>query len=250
MKSVIAKNYDRYAVTIKSLPRLIERGEGEILHSGRNLLVKVQIEDEEWVVKRFKVPNPFQRVWYTLSNSKAKRAYYNAAQLQKLGYNTPRQVAYLEECQWGVFHTGYYICQWVACRPLADIEYLNANEAQNLARSLAEFTSQMHLQGVYFYDYNVGNILCRYDGDRWRFTLVDINRISFRKSALGIKESAKVLQCLHLPAMVATQFFARYAELRGWNWRILSGVILFQQGTSPIKRLKKGIKRVFSKSSK
>lgn len=68
-------------------------------------------------VKRYRVPIFINRIAYTFfRKSKACRAYNNAFEVIKRGFETPESIAYIEE-----FREDYYIIVIIsACKPLPD----------------------------------------------------------------------------------------------------------------------------------
>ena len=173
---------------LKNLPTLFETM-GRTIHEGRNT-VKVFAPPEshfgvEIVVKKYKVPNPIQRVHYTLSgNTKCRRAYVNGMTLTVFGFSTPESIAMVETKQHGLFHTGYYVCMAVNNeKNLLDLITENGVVNVELADQFAEMLVKLHKNGLVFNDLNLTNVLCtrRYDGGTL-FTLIDTNRMKYHGS--------------------------------------------------------------------
>ena len=190
----IAEPYRVCRGQIGELPLRFER-EGVTLHSGRNLIKRLGIagpggESIEVAVKAFAVPAPVQGfVYANLRRSKAWRCMINAERLGALQLDTPEPVACIEyEKRW-CLRRSYYVCRyWPHDQDLTALLYRgvpSGGDARALLEALAQFTAAQHDRGVLHLDYNPGNILARWDGDEFRFALVDLNRLRFRQLDAG-----------------------------------------------------------------
>ena len=80
----------------------------------RNVVEKVTIAGEVFVVKRYKRPILINRIIYCFfRKSKARRAYEYAVELLKRGVDTPYPVAYFEQYKNGLFDCGIFISKYV-----------------------------------------------------------------------------------------------------------------------------------------
>lgn len=231
MKVVVNIKYRNYREQIE---QFINGGvTGERIRVLRNELTKYRCAGMSVVVKRFAVPNLFQRIIYTLfRKSKAARSYDNALILRTMGIETPEPIAYIEQYRFGLFHTGYYIARFSTNSTLSHITTLSDSEQRLVAIDLAEFTAKMHSFGVAFYDYNSQNILYKKCDDKYYFEIVDINRMDFKSKPLSIKDSIKTINRLRMDfsSQFETTFLEHYAMLRGFNWQVFSGAVLLCQG--------------------
>lgn len=244
MKVVINVSYKRHSDFIQSLPFRNDMF-GTILQNKRNTISLIDVGGEKWVAKRFKCPTPFNRFAYTfLRKSKAERAYRNAFRLLEMGYDTPVPIAYIECSRHLLYHTGYYICRWSSYNLIENIEELDIQDQSDILISLAKYTFDMHNDGIYFYDYNAGNIMYHREGDVWKFTLIDINRMKFYRHKLGLHKSVEVLKHLNLPPLQTEHLLYHYASLRNWDWKILSGAVLLKQGINMSVRIRFFFKRL------
>ena len=231
MKIVVNIKYRNYRKQIEQL--IVSGVAGERIRVLRNELTKCRLAEMSVVVKRFAVPNLFQRIIYTLfRKSKAARSYGNALVLRTMGIDTPEPIAYIEQYRFGLFHTGYYIAMFSNNPTLSHISTLSDSQQRLVAVDLAEFTAKMHTLGIAFYDYNSQNILYTKCDDKYHFEIVDINRMHFKYKPLSIKDSIKTIYRLQMDfsPQAETTFLEHYAMVRGFNWQIFSGAVLLSQG--------------------
>ena len=161
----------------------------ECLHTfcnSRNIVEQAKIGDCIFVVKKYKVPNFANRIIYTFfRKSKACRAYDNALKILRHGVSTPFPVAYIETKRKGIFHTGYFISEYMAHPTLAHYneEEMSSEDKKIFKEDFLNFTIELHEKNILPLDYNIGNIFYYKDKDcgRYKFALTDINRASFGK---------------------------------------------------------------------
>ena len=162
---------------------------GVTLHSGRNLIRKVEIGDPSGgsiaaVVKAFRVPaRPRGFAYAHLRPSKARRSMAHAEKLLGLGIGTPDPVACIEYVDAGCLRESYYISRyWPSDVDLTSVLYRGGSlgsRTDSLLEHIARFTFLQHENGVQHLDYNPGNLLVRTNGRRFEFALVDLNRLRF-----------------------------------------------------------------------
>jgi hypothetical protein len=165
----------------------IPNGEYETLRTfcnKRNTVEQVRIEEKDFVVKKYKVPNIANRIIYTFfRRSKARRAYDNALRILRCGVSTPFPVAYIETKRRGLFHTGYFISEYMNANTLADYMNIELSEEESniLKKDFLNFTIGLHDKNILPLDYNKGNIFCKKDekSGHYKFSLTDINRAKF-----------------------------------------------------------------------
>ncbi|MCR5454303.1 MAG: hypothetical protein K6F33_04895 [Bacteroidales bacterium] len=185
-KIVVNKQYTlegKFQYFLEHLPSIFENA-GAILHSGRNV-VKVYCPMEcgllhSVVVKKYKVPNLLQRIYYTLvGKSKCMKAYGNGLILEKRGFSTPESVAAVELKKHGLFYTGYYICKEESNMvPLSDLIMQNGTVNTPIANGFAQLLVKLHCNGLVFNDLNLNNVLCSTNEDgSSNYTLIDTNRM-------------------------------------------------------------------------
>lgn len=152
------------------------------IHKARNELKIIELAGVKTVVKSFKVPHLINRIVYTFfRHSKAYKSYHNALRLQELGISTPQPIALIEFFSIGLLTNSYFISEWfdydfTIRTPL--LEPLEDREA--IFTAFAAYTYDLHQKGVWHLDYSPGNILIKRTGQGYQFSIVDINRMTFR----------------------------------------------------------------------
>ena len=211
----------------------------KVIRNHRNTLFKATVDRKMYVVKRFKRPNPFNRIVYSfLRRSKARRAYEYAERLLDRGIETAAPVAWIEIRKKGLFHTGYFVSEYLSDPLLEEVE--NHYDRDRILDDFARFTAGLHLRGIVHGDYNVGNILFRQQNGKYRFAVIDNNRIRFRKPSR--QGCVNELKRTGLPTPSLVRVADQYALIRGWNPDIFCGKILLRRGLDIKGRLKKEFK--------
>lgn len=154
--------------------------------NNRNIVQQIKIGDSTFVVKRYKVPNIANRIIYTFfRKSKARRAYDNALKILRYGVSTPFPVAYIETKKKTLFHTGYFISEYMSHPTLAHYneKKTSYDDSNRLKEDFLNFTIELHEKNILPLDYNTGNIFYYKDKEsgRYKFALTDINRATFGK---------------------------------------------------------------------
>jgi len=186
MKIFIAEEYTGLTASINKIPEGRYTVE-ETYCNNRNVVERVRIEDYPLVIKRYKRPTIANCFIYTfLRKSKAQRSYEHAQRLLEAGIETARPVAYIEIRHKGLFHTGYFISEYLPYSNLIETyESQSPDEQQLLVEDFVRFTLRLHEAKILPLDYNPGNILVHHEQDGYHFALVDINRMQFgRKPTL------------------------------------------------------------------
>ena len=179
------------------------------------------------------------------SKSKARRAYEYALRLQQLGFETAAPVAYLEISRHGLFHTGNFLSEFIA-HPLLSTLQEGDEESRKILEDFAAFIVEMHEKGVFNLDMNPGNVFFYKSGEKYRFALIDINRIRFCRH-LTRNDCVEVFKHLdNLPPPALSVVLVRYAELRQWNPQILCGAVMLRQGFNLPRRIKTGFRSLLS----
>lgn len=187
IKTVISFEYQmnpKVQEFVEHLPVIFEK-EGEILYNKRNLIKRFRIDPSDEilnsiVVKRYKRPNLIQKITYTyFRSSKAKRAFYNAAELRKRGVSTPQEIAYIEQNENGFLKYGYYISGSDDAPAIRErlIELKDFDKL--MAADFAVFAAILHEKGILHHDLNSTNVLYHANNGHYSFSVIDINRMKF-----------------------------------------------------------------------
>lgn len=201
-----------------SLPERFRRGEGKLIHDGRNQLRELTYEGQAYVVKSYRRPHIINRYVYgTLRPSKAKRAYDNALMLLRIGIGTPQPVGYLNLRSGLAFAQSYNVTKASAC-PYRYEDLLGQNfpDADEILQAIARTTAELHEHELHNKDYSRGNILFGRAADgRMHIELVDLNRIVRRP--LDVRAGCRNFD--RLPATIAMRrvMATAYAEARGFD---------------------------------
>lgn len=152
------------------------------IHKARNELKIIELAGVKTVVKSFKIPHLINRIVYTFfRRSKAYKSYHNALRLQELAISTPQPIALIEFFSSGLLADSYFISEWfdydfTIRTPL--LEPLEDREA--IFTAFAAYTYDLHQKGVWHLDYSPGNILIKRTDSGYQFSIVDINRMTFK----------------------------------------------------------------------
>lgn len=152
----------------------------QVLQEARNTIKKVSFEGVDYVVKSFKKPNLLNQLLYTFARqSKACRSYQYSLKISQF---VPRGVAYVEFFNAGLITKSYFISEcfdydFTIREVLTDPEF---SDREAIYRAFAQFTYQLHEQGILHRDYSPGNILIKRQDSTYIFKIIDINRMSFK----------------------------------------------------------------------
>lgn len=214
MKVVINPAYPFLTDFLYHLPMNFEK-EGTKIYEGRNVLKRFNMDEVDLVVKSFKVPFFINRIIYTLfRKSKARRSYEYAFEILKRGSSTPEPLGYIEVYEYGLLTHSYSIS---AYSKYSDIrEYMNGQlNDKVLWKALGGFIAHLHEVGIFHVDLSPGNILYYKEQDTFCFTLVDINRMKFKKIAM--QDAIKNFSRLAISRDALSCITRKYAQLRGLN---------------------------------
>lgn len=243
MKTVINSKYKENVSYIERIPNGVER-DGEVIRDQRNVLHKVEVDDKKWVVKRYKRPNSFNRWMYTFfRRSKARRSYEYALRLQEAGFGTADPVAYIEIKRKGLFHTGYFVSEYLPCSLLKEVDSYDEPERNRILDAFACHTAAMHEKGIVHYDYNPENIFFYEENGEFRFAMIDINRMRFKKPSR--RKAVRSLKSLGLAMPSLVRVTERYAIERGLNPELISGAVLVKRSMHWKHKFKQDIKSLF-----
>lgn len=184
MKIEISNNYRDQKNDILGWIRNFDQ-EGESINDGRRNLIKVfEWQGKEINIKSFKVPNPVNTVVYRFfRKSKAERSFIFANFLISRGIGTPAPVAFAENTSGLRFLDSYYLSENLdydlTFRELVTIP--DYPDHEEILRAFTRFTFKLHENGIEFLDHSPGNTLIQVDEGDYKFFLVDLNRMVFKK---------------------------------------------------------------------
>lgn len=96
MKLILHPQFEHLRQFVEELPQRFSK-EGEVLQDRRNTIKVFHVNGLDINVKRFRVPFFFNRIIYTFFRaSKASKAYLNALEVLRRGFETPHSIAYIE----------------------------------------------------------------------------------------------------------------------------------------------------------
>lgn len=187
MKIVISSEYKENEHLMNFVNNILSRfdKEGIILYDKRNVIKEFAIDSSDnilktAVVKRYKFPNIIQRIVYSFFRAtKARRAFNNASELRRRGIDTPREIAYIEQWNRGLFSYGYYISGSDDAPPIRDRMIEPEEFDRTMAANFAAFAARLHEKGILHHDLNSTNVLYHTEGDHYGFSVIDINRMKF-----------------------------------------------------------------------
>lgn len=245
-KIVLSPVYAHLTEEIRKIPS----GDYRVLETycdRRNTVCKIELGGGQvFVLKQYKRPTRLNQFAYTFfRKSKARRAYEYALRMQKLGFETAAPVAYVEIFSQGLFHTGYFLSEFIP-HPLLSSLREEDGEYKKILEDFAAITVEMHRKGIFNLDMNPGNVFFYKSEGKYRFALIDINRIRFRRR-LTRNDCIEVFKHLdNLPPPALSVVLVHYADLRNWNPQILCGAVMLRQGVNLPRRIKTGFRSILS----
>ncbi|MCD8186531.1 MAG: lipopolysaccharide kinase InaA family protein [Rikenellaceae bacterium] len=246
MKIVIAEAFENLSDFIRNLPQGSHPVD-EVIRDHRNILTKVTLEGKTYVIKQYVRPRFYNRIAYTfLRKSKARRSYEYAFELFRRGIGTANPVAYIEIKKGGLFYTGYFVSEFLDQPLLTTLE--EYPERLQVLEDFVDFTVRLHQQGIIHRDYNPLNILYRKEAGNYRFSIIDINRMNFRKK-LSKRQCLNSMKRLGFDYPLLAQYVSRYAQKRGWYPEYTLGKFFTLREKFLKPRRKKMQKTVSNKSS-
>jgi len=234
MKSVLNPDYLHLKPLIEIYRELFQKS-SNVLHNERNEIKVVKFDNENYVIKAFKVPNIINRIAYRYFRaSKAKRSYEYSL---KVGAELcPEAIAYIEETHFFLLSKSYYISKHFdydfEIRPV--LKDKNFEDRTKILEAFADFTFVLHEKNILHRDYSPGNILIKKFGGGYQFKIVDVNRMQFNTlnqqdrltnfaRLMVDDETMKIIltqyaKCLNKPAdeivSLAKQYRDEFAEKR------------------------------------
>lgn len=192
MKIIFAETYKRKKEAILNCIENFN-SEGDSLNDGQRNSIKIfDLEDEKINIKSFKIPNPVNKIVYRFfRKSKAERSFIYANHLISNEIGTPIPIAFAENKSGLTFKDSYYVSEHLDCdltyrELVTNPDYPNHEE---ILRAFTRFTFNLHEQEIEFLDHSPGNTLIQLNNGVYKFFLVDLNRMNFKK--LNFEERMK-----------------------------------------------------------
>lgn len=219
MNIVISPEYEHLRAWLSGIDNILDANDIGILHNGRNKIVLCNSpEGEKLVIKKYKKHNIIKQIAYTLFKpNKAKRSFNNAIELRKRGFETPREVAYLEKRSLGFIDQVYYICAYTDKEAIRKNLIDTTPFDKELATNYARYVACLHSNGVLHRDLNPTNVLFCKNGDEYKFELIDINRMRFYHNEVPKAECMENLTLFWWLSDVYKFVLDVYANARNWN---------------------------------
>ncbi|CAA6811486.1 MAG: FIG00388958: hypothetical protein [uncultured Sulfurovum sp.] len=169
----------KYLSFCQNIKNIFEETQNSI-HKARNEIKIVEQEPRNFVIKSFKIPHIINKIAYTFfRSSKAEKSYINSLKIMNF---VPKPIAYIETKKNALLHESYFISEHFAYdftirEPLTHKEFKHKNE---IYQAFAQFTNELHNQGIKHLDYSPGNILIKKEDQIYIFKIIDINRMQFK----------------------------------------------------------------------
>jgi len=206
--------YNKYVSLLRNIQTYFQAS-STIIHQARNTLKIIIFEDKSFAVKSFKRPCFLCKIIYTFFRaSKAKRSFKYSQRLLANGIAAPNPVGYVEKKRFGLLDESYYISEEMLYDfTIREAQNRQVDDVETIYRQFVFFAYTMHQKGIIHLDFSPGNILIKREADKYKFAIVDVNRMQFKP--VGFKEGLKNFSRLWLTDEDAEFLGAEYAKLVG-----------------------------------
>ena len=190
---------------------------GQTLYHKRNIIKKIEINGNWYVIKSFKKPNLINRIIYGLfRKSKASRSYRYSHKLLKLGINVPQPIGYLQYQICGLFNDSYFISSLSKCEnTYNNLSNFPTEEKEQVLTAIGQLVAKMHDNRIYHRDLSGGNILFKFIDNKPYLEILDLNRMSFCRVSLSL--GCKNFERLDASPQELVVMALAYAKARGLN---------------------------------
>ncbi len=181
LKYELSPQFENFKDSLLNIKEIFAQNNNSI-HQARNILKVIPINDEEIVVKAFRIPNIVNQFAYAyIRNSKANKSFHNAIKLEELGLSTPSPIGFIEFYESGLLKESFFLSKHYPYElTMANVRDDDLVDKKMILKAFGEFTYELHKKGVWHIDYSGGNILINRLEDGYEFSLVDINRMEFK----------------------------------------------------------------------
>lgn len=157
-----------------------DRGAGDELFKGRNIVRSMKIAGIKTAVKRFKRLSTIKSIIYSgIRESKARRALLYSLEYLRRGIPTPEGIASVEIYDRNLLVDSYFISTLSSGRMLFPELVMAEKYDPAMARRVADFILSMHSSGAINRDPNLKNILVTDTDGTPSLEAIDINRSIF-----------------------------------------------------------------------
>jgi len=143
---------------------------GTILKAGNSsTVVRVQVDDCDWVIKRYNIKNPWHALSRCFRPTRAWISWGNAHLLKISGIATPRAIAMIEKRIGPLRSTGYYVCDFVAgtnAEAFFQDDAQDATAKERVAENFVQLFSLFHQLNICHGDCKATNFLVK-DNEPW-----------------------------------------------------------------------------------
>ena len=241
-KFILNEEFKKFEYFLCSIKQFFKENSNTI-HKARNELKVIEHENKKLVVKYFKIPHFINKIVYTFfKKSKAQKSYEYALKIKEF---TPKPIGYIEFYKFGLLDESYFVSEkfdydFTIREPLLDINFPNKNE---IFKAFAQFTFDLHENGIYHLDYSPGNILIKKENDNFIFKIVDINRMKFLN--MDLEKRAKNFSKLWAKDEDLEFIAKEYAKIyEKNNEEFISKTISFSKKHKAVKNFKKRLKGI------
>lgn len=225
MNLLINPKYTHLTDFLTDIEHQFEKGRPIFRGVSRNEVRELHIGGQTIWVKRYgktKLKHKL-RPWRT---SQAKRAYIGPLRLRERGFDSPEPIAYISLRQGLFSRCKYFVSLKMDLRfCMEDFADLHDKEYAEGITAFGKFMAKLHDKGVKHTNLSSKNILFDYDEGRWRFALMDANRIK-TTHRIGIKDGCKNFARLSGSRDFFTAVAAVYAQERGYDVEKCTSLIL------------------------
>lgn len=214
---IIHPDFERVKDFVASVFERFQRGEGTVIHKGRNELREMEHDGQLFVVKSFRRPNFINRFVYGIVRpSKAKRSYDYAEKFLNIGVGTPQPVGYLNVRKGWLFDKSYYVSVKSECPYVyKDLFERKFEYEEEVLRAIGRITAVLHEHGYAHKDYGRENILFQKTENGVKLEFVDLNRMYI--GAIDMKRGCKNFERLPATPQMHRWIVEEYAKARGFD---------------------------------
>ena len=241
-KFILNEEFKKFEYFLCNIKQFFKENSNTI-HKARNELKVLEHGNQKLVVKYFKIPHFINKIVYTFfKKSKAQKSYEYALKIKDF---TPKPIGYIEFYKFGLLDESYFVSEkfdydFTIREPLLDINFPNKNE---IFKAFAQFTFDLHENGIYHLDYSPGNILIKKENDNFIFKIVDINRMKFLN--MDLEKRAKNFSKLWAKDEDLEFIAKEYAKIyEKNNEEFISKTISFSKKHKAVKNFKKRLKGI------